>query len=201
MHLQFPAAVQRETVNKGREPRSQTVISFFADTRLDELEVHRLRAATSVLENRLRDILREDMGGTYSVGVGYSDTTPDPGYGTTVVQFGSAPENVDKLTTAVMTELDRLRRDGPSAADVDKVKQAEKNDLQTSMRQNGYWLNSLQTAHLLGRDPRRIAQRIDRAESLNVANVHEAFKKYFPIDRYTVVTLMPEAAPQRTAAK
>ncbi len=200
MHLQFPGAVQRETVNKGREPRSQTVISFFANTGLDELEVHRLRAATSVLENRLRDILREDMGGTYSVGVGYSDTTPDPGYGTTVVQFGSAPENVEKLTTAVMTELDRLRRDGPSAADVDKVKQAEKNDLRTSMRQNGYWLNSLQTAHLLGRDPKRIAQRIERAESLNVENVHEAFRKYFPADRYTVVTLMPEAAPAKTAS-
>jgi zinc protease len=200
MHLQFPGTVQRETVNKGREPRSQTVISFFADTGLDELEVHRLRAATSVLENRLRDILREDMGGTYSVGVGYSDTTPDPGYGATVVQFGSAPENVDKLTRAVMTELDRLRRDGPSAADVDKVKQAEKNDLQTSMRQNGYWLNSLQTAHLLGRDPKRIAQRIERAESLNVENVHAAFKKYFPMDRYTVVTLMPEGAAPKTAS-
>ena len=199
LHLQFPPAVQRETVTKGREPRSQTVISFFADTKLEELEVHRLRAATSLLENRLRDILREELGGTYSVGVGYSDTSPEPGYGTTSVQFGSSPENVEKLTKAVMTELERLRRDGPSAADVDKVKQAEKNDLQTALRQNGYWLNSLQTAHLLGRDARRIPLRIERTESLTVENVHAAFSKYFPIDRYAVVTLMPE--PVQRAAK
>ena len=71
-----------------------------------------------MLQTRLRDILREELGGTYSVGVGYSNTSPQPGYGTTTVQFGSSPENVEKLTTAVMTEIDRLRRDGPSAADV-----------------------------------------------------------------------------------
>jgi zinc protease len=201
MHLQFPPAVQRDVVTKGLEPRSQTIISFFADTNLDELEVHRLRAATSVLENRLRDILREALGGTYSVSVGYSDTTPDPGYGTTVIQFGSSPENVEKLTKAVMTELERLRRDGPSAADVDKVKQAEKNDLQTALRQNGYWMSSLQAMHLLGRDARKIPQRIERAESLNMENVHAAFKKYFPENRYTVVTLMPEGAPRNAAAK
>ena len=29
--------------------------------------------------------------------VGYSNTSPQPGYGTTTVQFGSSPENVEKL--------------------------------------------------------------------------------------------------------
>ena len=197
MHIQFPAAVRRETVNKGREPKAQTVITFFADTGLDELEVHRLRAATDVLENKLRDILREELGGTYSVGTGYADTTPVPGYGTTTVQFGSAPENVQKLTDAVMKELDRLRRDGPSAVDVQAVKEAEKNSLATSFRQNGYWLNSLQAMHLLGRDARKIPQRVERAESLTQDNIHAAFKKYFPENRYTVVTLMPEAAASK----
>jgi zinc protease len=193
MALQFPDRVQKETVTKGREPRSQTVISFFADTRMDEMETYRLRAAAAVFENRLRDILREDMGGTYSVGVGYSDTSPQPGYGTVTVQFGSAPENVQKLTDAVMTELARLKKDGPTAADVQAVKETEKTDLQTSLRQNGYWLNSLQAMHLLGRDPRGINDRIRRADSLTPENLHQMFVKYFPTDRYTVVSLMPEA--------
>ena len=47
--------------------------------------------------------------------------------------------------------------------------------------------------HLLGRDPRRIPQRIERAESLTQENIHAALQKYFPLNRYTVVTLMPEA--------
>ena len=72
------------------------------------------------------------------------------------------------------------------------VKETEKNDLQTQLRQNGYWLNSLQAMHLLGRDPRRILQRTERAESLTQENIHAALRKYFPLERHTVVTLMPE---------
>ena len=197
LHLQFPRAIERETVNKGQEPRSQTSITFFADTGLDEMETYRLRAAATILEMRLREILREELGGTYSVGVGYSDTAPQGGYGTTSVQFGSAPENVEKLTDAVMTELDRLKREGPNEADVQIVKETEKRELETSFKQNGYWLNSLQAMHLLGRDPRRIPQRLARAESLTKENIHEALRKYFPQDRYTVVRLMPEAAASK----
>jgi zinc protease len=195
MHLQFPKSVVRETVTKGQEPRSQTVITFFADTGLEEMETHRLQAATEVLEKRLRDILREQLGGTYSVGVNYSNTSPEPGYGVTSVQFGSSPENVQTLTTAVMTEIARLRKEGPSAEDVRDVKEAEKNDLQTALRQNGYWLSSLQAMHLLGRDPKRILQRAERAESLTQENVHAALLKYFPAERHTEVTLMPETKP------
>src|SRR5690348_9449671 len=109
-----------------------------------------------------------------------------------------SPENVESLTAAVMTELDRLRREGPSAADVQAVKEQEKNTLQESLLQNGYWLNSLQAMHLLGRDPRRILQRMERAESLSVENIHAAIRKYFPVDRRTVVTLMPENQAVRT---
>jgi len=192
MKLQFPTNVVREKVTKGQEPRSQTVMSFFADTGLDELESHRVQAATSVLEMRLRDILREKLGGTYSVSVGYTNTAPQPGYGATSVQFGSAPENVESLTAAVLSEIERLQKEGPSAADVQAVKEQEKNGLQDALLQNGYWLSSLQTVHLLGRDARRIPLRIERAESLSQQNIHDALKKYFPLQRHTIVTLVPE---------
>ena len=193
--MKFPGSIVRETVVKGQEPRSQTAMTFFADTGLDEFETHRVRAAAQVLQIRLRELLREELGGTYSVGVGYSDNSPVPGYGYTTVQFGSSPENAEKLTKAVLTEVDRLQREGPSASDINVVKETEKNDLETSYKQNGYWLNSLQAMHLLGRDPRRILQRTERAESLNQENVHAALRKYFPLDRYTIITLMPEARP------
>jgi len=75
------------------------------------------------------------------------------------------------------------------------VKEAEKNDLQTALRQNGYWLSSLQAMHLLERDPKRILQRTARAESLTQENVHAALRKYFPVERHTEVTLIPETKP------
>ena len=201
MDVHFPKMILRETVRKGQEPRSQTAVMFFSDTGLDELDTHRLRAGARILQVRLRDVLREELGGTYSVGVVYSDTSPQPGYGTTTVQFGSSPENAERLTNAVMAEVEKLRRDGPTASEVQVVTETEKRQLETSLRQNGYWLNSLQAMHLLERDPKRILTRIERAESLTPDNVHAVVRKYFPQDRYAVVTLMPETAGKPIAAR
>ena len=93
----------------------------------------------------------------------------------------------------MLAELDRLRREGPTAADVQAVKEAEKNSIQEGLKENGYWQGSLLAMHVLGRDARRIPQRIERTESLNQENIHAAIRKYFPADRHTIVTLMPEA--------
>ena len=93
----------------------------------------------------------------------------------------------------VLEELAKLRHSPPSPADVANLKEMERRDLETAMRQNAYWLNSLQAVHLLGWDPRRIAARMERTASLTPADIHAAFRKYFPADRYTVVTLLPEA--------
>jgi zinc protease len=194
VRLQFPPSIVRDVVRQGREPRSQTVISFFADTGLDEFEMHRTRAASQVLEIRLRDLLREELGGTYSVGVNYTNMQPQRGYGTIAVTFGSAPENVDKLANAVLEQAARLRDTGPTAEDVQKVQELERRELESAMRQNGYWLNSMQTVHLLGWDVRSIAKRLDRTASLTRENIHAAARKYFPENRYTVVTLLPQAA-------
>jgi len=73
-----------------------------------------------------------------------------------------------------------------------KIKEIERRGLETSVRQNGYWMNSLYTVHLLGWDPRRITQRFERIESLTGEQVQAVFTKYFPMNRYTIVTLMPE---------
>ena len=92
--IHFPQAVQKETVTAGREPRGQTVISFFADPSIDPVEQEQIIEATTVLDIALRDILREDLGQTYTVGVGLSQPLPQRGAGHIEVRFGAAPENL-----------------------------------------------------------------------------------------------------------
>jgi zinc protease len=198
LRIQFPTSVVREVVRKGQEPRASTVITFFSDTGLDEAESDRAESAADVLQTRLRNVLREELGGTYSVGVNYSNTAPQPGYGLTQIQFGSSPENVDKLVSAVLAEVDKLRRDGPTAAEVRNIKEGEKNDINAALTQNGFWLNSLQSAHVMGRDPLRIPRRLERTELLTEQNIHAAAQKYLPADRYTVLSLLPETAATPT---
>lgn len=192
MGVKFPAAVVKEEVKKGKEPASQTLLSFFADPGFDEFEMHRLRAAGAVLDIRLREILREELGGTYGVSVGFSNSPPLKGYGMNQIQFGSAPENVDKLVNAALKEIERLKTEGPGADDVAKVKELERRDLETNAKQNSYWLGSMQTVHMYGWDPAGIARRNQRTERLTADTIKQMFQKYFPTERYTLVTLKPE---------
>ena len=85
-----------------------------------------------------------------------------------------------------------LVENGPSAEDVAKEQEVQRRELETSMKQNGYWLGSLQTVQMLGWDPLRIAARMQRIDLLTPENLHETFKKYFPADHYSVIRLQPE---------
>jgi zinc protease len=195
----FPTGVHKAAVNKGREPKSRTALHFFADTGLDEMEMHRARAAANILRMRLREILREDLGATYGVSVGYLNAQPLPGYGSMAISFGSAPENVDRMVEAVFKELEVLRSEGPKPDEIQRVQETERRELETAEKQNGYWMGSLQTVHMMGWDPLRILNRRDRIDLLNKDNMREMFRKYFPVDRFVQVSLFPENG-ERTAA-
>jgi zinc protease len=188
----FPTGTEKTQVQKGREPRSQTVISFFADPPVDSAEVERIGAATTVLQTRLRDMLREDLGQTYTVSVGLSQGLPQKGGGHIQVNFGASPENIQPMTDRVMDEVRRLQREGPSPELVASAKETARRTYETSLKENNYWLRRLQTSQMFGTLPSEILTRTERIDAVTPATVQDVFKKYFPLDRFTVVTLMPE---------
>jgi zinc protease len=191
MGIHFPVATQRARVEKGQEPRSQTVISFFADPSADPMEQERVGAATDVLEIALRDILREELGQTYTVSVDLAEPLPQRGAGHVEVTFGAAPENIDKMADRVLQEVQRMQKEGPSVDLVNRAKQTARRNYETALKQNPYWLGRLQSIHLFGQEPATLLHRNERIEALTPQTVQEAFRAYFPMDRSTVVTLMP----------
>ncbi len=190
--VRFPASVVRERVEKGTEPKTQTVIAFDAEPPVDEMEVTKLRAAVDVLEIALRDILREQLGQTYTVSADYTDSRPQTGTGRVAIGFGAAPENVDKMIDRVLQEVKRMQAEPASADYVNRTKESSRRARETAERQNGFWLGDLQSKHLLGRDPRLVLEWRKWLDAVTPASVQEMFKKYFPLDRYTVVTLVPQ---------
>jgi zinc protease len=149
-------------------------------------------AATDVLEIALRDILREELGETYGVSVGLSQALPQRGAGSIGISFGGAPDRIDGMVDRVMKEVQRLQQEGPSEDLTTRAKETARRTHEVSIKQNGYWLSRLQSAKLLDRDPALILTREQRIDAITPQNLHEMFKKYFPMDRYTVVTLTPE---------
>jgi zinc protease len=189
----FPAGVRTVTVRKGVEPKSSTRITFFSSQGLEELDLHRARACATILTDHLRERLREMLGGTYGASASFGYLAPVPGYSTMSIAFGCAPENVETMVAATLDEVKKLCDAGPSAEDLEKDQAIERRELEVNVRQNAYWTGSLQTTHLLGWDPRRIAKRRERIDLLTTENLRQTFRTYFPLDHYTVITLLPEA--------
>jgi zinc protease len=190
--MRFPSKNVQATVEMGREPKSETVIAYYAEPPgNDPMEMERALAATDVLELALRDVLREELGQTYTVSVGLSQNLPQKGDGHVEVNFGAAPENMPKMIERVQQEVERLKRDGPSEDLLNKTKQTAKRNYETSLKTNGYWLGRFQAVRMWNQDPAIIARRIERIDALTPASVKETFNRYFPAERMTVVTLMP----------
>ena len=192
--LGFPAKSETAKVEKGKEPKGQAVISYFADPPIEENEQTRVEAATEVLEIALRDILREEMGETYTVSVGLSQATPQRGGGHIDISFSASPDNLEKMIGRVRQEVVRLQTAGPTDDLTNRAKETARRAFETSVKQNNFWLGRLQSAKLLDRDPMLILSRLQRIDAVTPTVLHETFKKYFPADRSTVVTLVPEKA-------
>ena len=190
--ITFPAANTEARVEKGREPKAETVISFFADPPGDDpMEQERALAAADVLEIALRDILREELGQTYTVSAALSQNLPQRGGGYMQISFGASPENIEKMTARVMQEVARMQKDGPTEDLVNRAKETARRSYETQLRTNTYWLGRFQAVHMWKQDPVIIGKRTDRINALTPASVQEALRKYFPADRRTIVTLLP----------
>jgi len=188
----FPAGITQVEVKKGSEPKGSVRITYFTHEPIEELAQHRANSAASILTDHLRSSLRELLGGTYSVSARFQHQIPLDGYSTMTIAFGCDPARADTLIAATLAEIKKMTADGPSAEDLSKEQEVQRRELETNVKQNGYWTGSMSTVSLLGWDPRRIAKRRERIDLLTTANLRDTFKKFFPAEHYSVVRLVPE---------
>ena len=76
------------------------------------------------------------------------------------------------------------------------AKETARRGYETALKQNDYWLARLQSIKMFGRDPGEILTRPKRIDALTPQILQEVFKRYFPAERSTVVTLVPAASAQ-----
>ena len=187
-----PEGVVKRVVEKGVEPKSLTAIVFSGPFTDDPGSRVNIRAAASILESRLRKLLREKLSGTYDVSV-------RPSYGRIPrqefrmsIDLGTDPARMDEMSKAIFSEIKKLRKNGPTAKEVDEDRLAESRDYETESRQNGWWLSELIASYRLGEDPAAIVRFPDSLKLLTRASVKAAAKTYFNTKRYVQVTLYPE---------
>jgi len=186
-----PGVVKRE-VRKGRDPRSRVSLTFAGPFDWSHQASYELGSMADVLRIKLREVLREDEGAVYSVSVVASSWKfPDSQYDLTI-SFGCAPDQVEELTGTVFAEIDRLANAPPGAADLAKVKEAQRRDLEVNLQHNGYWLWMLKYYDVHGLNPLEILRARDRIDDLTGEAMQAMAARYLRRDNYIQVVLQPE---------
>jgi len=187
-----PTGIVQRVVKKGTEPKARTALVFTGPFEYSRKNRYQLSALAELLNIKLRETLRENMGGTYGVSVSPSATRdPYPSYRFTI-GFGSAPERLEDLTTAALAQIDSVKRFGTTPEYLNKVKEAAFRAREVALKQNNYWLSQIATFDQSGWNLAEIPEGEKLISALTSDDLKEAAKKYLRTNNYVRVSLYPE---------
>jgi zinc protease len=192
INVKWPRGKQSKTVVKGTEPKSRVMLSFLGNETWSREKQDDMEMLSQVLQIRLRETLREEMGGVYGVGAGGGISRRPKQRYTFTVSFGCAPENVDKLKQKVLDEIAALQKNGIGEDYLDKVRQTRKRQHEINMKENGFWQSELEDAWRYGEDPKKIPEIDPWIARVSSDRVKAAARRYLHLDAYVQGTLNPE---------
>jgi len=192
LDIHIPIGKIEKSVFKGSEPQAAVILVYSGLFDYNHVNCIQLDALKETLEIRLLQRLREDEGGVYSPGVMVStEKYPQARYNL-VIQFGCAPQNVEKLIASTKDEINKLRTDGPSQENVEKWRAEDKNKMETQLKTNGFWQSYL-TSQVQNNEP--LEQIIDYPlfkDKITKRDLKNMASKYLDGNNYIRLVLLPE---------
>jgi zinc protease len=189
--VRTPEGVVRKSVRRGVEPQARTQVVFSGPVEWERRNVALLRTLADALEIRLRDRLREELGGTYGVGVAATARRePRPEF-RFVVDFSAAPDRLDELSRALFAELEAVKRNGVTEEDLAKVREQHRRDREMQLRENDFWMSQMVQYDAGGWDLAGIAAP-PLSQNFTPTDLRDAARRFLDTGRYVQVSLFPE---------
>jgi zinc protease len=182
----------KKEVNKGTEPKSLVRMFWNGEAKYSEDEAFKIQALVEIMNIKIIETLREDLSGIYGGGMyGSMNKYPYSSY-SFGISIPCGPENVDKLISAMLSEIEKVKAAGPSETDLNKVKETWKQQFLVNVKDNGFWSRHLIQAIENGTEPERILTFEKRLAELKPADVQGIARKYLDMDNYVQFVLNPE---------
>jgi zinc protease len=189
----LPGGLVARVAKKGTDPQSRVSLTFHGPFEFTRENRFAIRMMASVLNIRLREELREDRGGVYGVSVGASPSDrPDAMY-RFQIGFGCDPARVKELKDAVMEQITWIKNAEEMDKYLEKVKEQERRSFETSLRENRFWLSTIQFYYERpDEDPAQLLKLPETVEKINAPEIRKAAQEYLNLQRLVDVTLYPE---------
>jgi zinc protease len=187
-----PTGVVERKVEKGIEPKSRAAIAISGPFEFDQSHRVAIRAMAEILQMRLLEIIREELGGTYGISASFSyQKIPKPEYSINI-QFGCAPDRTEDLIKRVFQEIEKFKADGPTEKQLNDEREALMREFETNSKQNAYLLNQIVQRLQNGEDVAALWNIPEFYKKLDAATVQLAARTYLNTSSYVKVTLFPE---------
>jgi zinc protease len=173
-----PKGLKKIRTRRGTEPKSFVYMTMLGKQKWSWEVEDDLDMLTEVLRIRLREVLREDMGGVYGVfSGGWLERRPKERY-TFRVGFGCAPANAEKLKAAVFQVMAEVKKKGASADIITKIKEKRRRQYETDSKENYWWLNGLERHYRYGTDATKLLENDKLVERVSSKRIKAAAKKF-----------------------
>jgi zinc protease len=187
-----PAGIVKKEIRKGIEPKSQVILTFTGPLEWTVEGRIGLNALTEVLRIKLREVLREDKGGTYGVSVQSALIHYPAPESRFAISFGCAPDRVDELLHAVFSQVDSLRGGPIDGSYITKVKELLRRTQETQLKQNSFWISALHFYLWNSMNPEEIPAYEKRVQLIRPELIRTAATAYLNPQRFVQVVLYPE---------
>ena len=189
-----PTGVVEKTVEKGIAPKSEVAIVYSGPFTYDDANVLALRTVVLLLQSRLNDAIREELGGTYSISATPEmGAFPRPEYRVRI-DWTCDPARTETLVKRVFEEVAFVRETLLTPDRVARVRDVLLREFEKDSQENGYLLNQIARRYEDG-DGSDVAAAVDlsaQIAGLSGRAIQLAARTYLDPARYVKVTLMPE---------
>ena len=140
----------------------------------------------STLASRLGDRIRQKDGLSYGATSSFAASSRDP-LASLTVTVSTNPANIDKVTAAVMEELQRFLKDGPTAKEVNDAKQAFVEAQKVGRTGDGAIAGQIAANLSIGRTFAHTAEQEKAILALTPEKVAAAFRKHIDPKKLVVI--------------
>ncbi|CAN5716736.1 hypothetical protein BH11MYX2_BH11MYX2_32750 [soil metagenome] len=191
--ITWAAGKVNKELEAGTEPRSMVSMWFSAPDKWSEASEADAKILSMVLRIRLREVLREDMGGVYGVR-SYVGIDREPTQRRTLsISFGCDPQNVDKLQKAALDVMHELAKAGAAAVNIEKVTEQLKRGRETDSKENWWWSQKLHDAYWFGEDFGKATDLSPVLSRVTSDNIKASAKRFFDEKNQVFYVLRPTA--------
>jgi zinc protease len=181
-------------IKKGKEAQSFINIMWAGETQYSREENMAFKALIDALNIKIIEKLREEMSGIYGGGLNGSIQKRPYVHYTITASIPCGPENVDKLTVALLDIIKNAQEKGVDQKDLDKVKETWKKQYKISLQNNEAWLTNLSNAFIDQNNPENILDYEQKVDALTVQDLQKAAQKFLSTTNYIKAVLYPENA-------